>query len=337
MSLSNERSFSSVFWDDPRGVAGTVLAGGCGLVLLQEGIPTEITAWNYAVGALALAGAPLILLAVRRAVVCARLSREGTEGRGRVTGIEQAWPTRSYALRYRFQDRSGRVVEGREFLSQVEAFAWREGDEGEIRFAAADSAQSVWLGRPYRGLEDAARAATPSPVSHPETPAVPAVLPSRRVLVSRSRSTRWGRINFCLFLFTALCLSLFTVQVMEGKAVDFAYVIYALVVAVLLAASVFKFTAGRREVAEQLRVLRDGILVHALVTRVEEKLLRGRGGFITWSMGWIVSYDYTDRVGVTHIADSGFLNAHEAARWRAGDRCPVFFDPHNAASSVWVG
>lgn len=296
-----------------------------------------MTAWNYALGALALTGALLILPALKRAVVCARLSREGTEGRGRVTGIEQVWPTRSYALRYRFQDRSGRVVEGREFLSQVEAFAWREGDEGEVRFDAADLAQSVWLGRPYRGLEDAARAAALSPASHPGAPAVPAALPSRRVLVSRSRSTRWARIIFCLFLFTALCLSLFTVQVMEGQAVDFAYVIYALAVAALLAASVYKFAAGRREVAEQLRVLRDGVSAQAVVTRVEEKLLRGKGGFITWSMGWIVSYDYADRAGVTHIANSGFLNAHEAARWRAGDRCPVFFDPHNAASSVWVG
>ena len=353
MSLSNQRSFSSVFWDDPRGVAGVVLAGGCGLALfdgISKGAPTGMTVWYYAaLGALVLAGALLTLPALKRAAVCARLSREGTDARGRVTGIERVWVTRSYALRYRFRDRSGRELEGREFVEQVEAFEWREGDEGEVRFDAADSAQSVWLGRPFRGLayelelatraaavEPATHAAAPSASIHPAAPSAPVALPSRRVLVSRSQATRWAPIFFCLFLFTALCLSIFTVQVMEGKAADFAYVIYALAVAGLLAASVYNFAAGRREVAEQLRVLRDGVPAHAVVTRVEEKIVRGRGGIINWSMGWIVSYDYTDRAGGNYSADSGLLSTSEAARWRVGDRCPVLIDPANPESSVWV-
>lgn len=89
--------------------------------------------------------------------------------------------------------------------------------------------------------------------------------------------------------------------------------------------------------AEQLRVLRDGIPAQAVVTEVEEKLLRGTGGIITFSLGWIVSYDYTDHAGVTHFAESGLLTTREAARWRVGDRCPVFFDPDDVANSVWAG
>ncbi len=346
MNFSNERSFLSVFLDDPHWEVGAV-AAGCGVLLLLKGTPAEMTALDYAGGSLALAGALLILLSMKRAAVCARLSREGTGARGRVTAIKQERWTSSYTLRYRFRDRSGTEVEGRQFLSQVEAFDWREGDEGEVCFDAADSANSVWLGKPYLGLENAARAyevelatpaAAPSSTGHSGAPSAPAALPSRRVLVSRSQSTRWAWIIFWVFLFTALCLGIMTVQVVTGQSVaDSGYAIYAVVVAVLLAASVYKFVAGRREVTEQLRVLRDGIPANAVVTRVEEKRLRGRGGIITFLIGWIVSYDYTDSPRVTHSADSGFLSMRDAARWRVGDSCPVIIDPDNAASSVWVG
>jgi len=113
------------------------------------------------------------------------------------------------------------------------------------------------------------------------------------------------------------------------------FALYALLVAGLLCVSLIKLVRGMREVAERRRVRRDGVAAEAVVTMVERKFLRSRG--FEWTTGWIVSYRYTDSTGRTQDGESGFVTAAEAARWRVGDRCSVFFDPRDAASSVWAG
>ncbi len=334
--MSEEHSFFPVFVEDPRWQAGAI-AAGVGALLWLKGTPGEMTALDYVASGLGLAGLLLVGLSLRHAAVSTRVSRDGMEVRGRVTRIARLWPTTSYALRYRFRDSSGAEVEGRRFLSQVDAFEWREGDEGEVRFDSGDSAKSAWLGTPNFLREPVARPAAPPAASVSAAPRQPAAapLPTQSTLIWRSRSIRYAFIIFPFFMFTALALAVMTVGLVTGSSEDVGgYLFYALIVVSLLAAGLFKLRSGLREVAERQRVLRVGVAAKAAVTTVEKKVLKGK--LFDIPIGWIVRYSYTDGTGASYHGESGFLARHEATRWRSGDRCPVLFDPGNPESSVWA-
>jgi uncharacterized membrane protein len=336
VTLGGERSFFSIFVDDPRWEAGAVLAG-VGAVLALQGTSGEITVLDYIAGGIGLAGLLLVALSIRHAAVSARVARAGASGCGRVAGIARLWPTRSYALRYRFRDNSGAEFEGRIFLSQNDAFDWRAGDEGEVRFDSGDSSKSVWLGTSDFVRKPSTRPAAPSAANLRPTPRQPttAPLPTRSTLRRRSRSMRHAFIIFLFFMFSVLALAAMTVGLVTGTSDDIGgYAIYALIVLSLAGAGLYKLSSGLREVAEKMRVLRNGVATEASVMSVEEQLLRGRA--FSLSIGWIVSYSYDDRTGQTHYGDSGFLSEFEAGPWRTGDRGQVFFDPDKPSSSVWA-
>ncbi len=343
-----DRSFLSIFMEDPRWQLGGMLAVVGALVLtddaerLLRGGPGDFTTQHYVGAALLLAGALLVLLSVRKAAVLSHLARVGAVALGRVTGVKRAWPAQSYALRCRFRDSSGIEVEGRQFLSQTEAFAWREGNEGDVRFDAADSTKSVWLGRSDFGAGLIAPTPARSTASDRDVRPAPvpaALMPSQWKLFSRSRSIRSASLFFFYFLLTGLFLAVMALQALhvETQTTEdrIGFALYSLLVGALLVASVFKLVSGLREVAERRRVLRDGIAAEATVILVEKKILRSRG--IAWSRGWIVSYRYRDRAGGLHDGESGFLSTSEAARWRVGDRCPIYYDTGRSGSSVWAG
>jgi hypothetical protein len=108
----------------------------------------EFARWIVYIGALfALAGAVFLCLVSYQGKTARDLRTRASAARGRVTGVKRDWLSRGYALNYSFVDPIGRTYRGKKILSQQEAFTWRDGEEGEIRYDSHAPGKSVWIGR----------------------------------------------------------------------------------------------------------------------------------------------------------------------------------------------
>lgn len=99
-----------------------------------------------------LAGGFLFLKGLRRMRTWRRLMREGVPAEGRVTAVEESnvrFNNRPlWLVRYRYQDRSGQIREGKSgYLSGGEAAEWKVGDTGSIHFDSRNPEESVWIGK----------------------------------------------------------------------------------------------------------------------------------------------------------------------------------------------
>lgn len=326
--MAGDGSFLSVLVDDPRWEVGAVVAGIGGLLWYEFGTPWPLDAGALVAGAIALAGVAVIALAVADAAMAARVARSGMEARGRVTAITRARPTRGYVLRYRFRDDVGVEFEGRRFLSQTDAFDWREGDEGPVRFEMGNASRNIWLGTP--SFE---RKVAPAALRAP----APSALPTGSEIFRRSRHLTYAVYLLVAFMVSALLFgALMAGAFRSGKDDTGAFVYTGVLVVGFLFIGLWQLHRAWREAAEGARILREGIAADASVMSIDEERARGRMG-VSMSVGWTVSYSYPDRAGRVHYGKSGFIPTADATRWRTGDRCPVWYDPENPGRSVWAG
>ncbi|HEV7393731.1 MAG TPA: DUF3592 domain-containing protein [Burkholderiales bacterium] len=86
-----------------------------------------------------------------------------------------------------------------------------------------------------------------------------------------------------------------------------------------------------REILRQSRVWRTGTTVSAVVTAVAPSSTRING-----VQQWEIRYAFTDTTGRRHEGRSNCMPQDEAKQWHRGDRGQARFDPHSAASSVWL-
>jgi len=108
----------------------------------------EFARWTAYTGCLLfLAGAMLASVTWRREMRTHALARAAPGILGRVASVKKDWLSQTYVLYYSFKDAVGRAYRGKKFLSQQEAFTWREGEEGEVRYDPKDPKISSWIGR----------------------------------------------------------------------------------------------------------------------------------------------------------------------------------------------
>lgn len=321
---------------------GLVVVGVAVARLLRE----ESTAFGQGMVALGglfvLVGAGLLVLRGRRLRTAAGVLAMGVEAEGTVTAIRRRWPSRAYAVHFRFRDPFGREVQSKQAMSQEEAFAWREGDTGLVCLDPGQPMRNVWIGR-RAGVDADAH------LSRLGTIGVVAGVTEQRDgrrqalvrLALRSRGVRRALLYLVplvvLFGFTAIVFATGNVRVENDTSVVGPL---ALAAAVMLALASWPLGHGIREVREWQRVLRDGVTTAAVITLVKEtyEQVGGHGRKLPirkW--GWIIAYRYSDGQGDVRSGESGYLPRREATACRVGDACVIRYDPDNPASSVWFG
>jgi hypothetical protein len=167
--VSDKNTLFSPLWRNPRCRRGLFIAG-LGILFfflggadLLDDPADEFALWTVYVGGLFfLAGVALALIAWRREMRKHALSSAAPAGRGRVLSVKKDWLSRAYVLHYRFNDSGGRIHRGKKILSQQEAFTWREGEEGEIRYDSKDPKTSIWIGRAVEFEADGGSATAPA-------------------------------------------------------------------------------------------------------------------------------------------------------------------------------
>lgn len=148
-----QNTFFSVLWNNPRGQWALILAGAGGASFLigtaglLQGPTSDATFYLYAGVFVFLAGALLAWVTWRAEAGGARLTHAAPVSRGQIVKIKKDWLSDAYVLRFNFKDAVGRSYRGRKILSQQEAFMWREGEEGGVRYDARNPKVNVWIGR----------------------------------------------------------------------------------------------------------------------------------------------------------------------------------------------
>ena len=109
------------------------------------------TLWMAA--CLALIGAMLVAIGVRRGLVRRRVLTDGLATEATVTAVTQSRmqttvrDAPAWTIRYRYQDARGRMRKGESWdLSQEEAESWEAGDTAVIRFDDQHPSTSAWTG-----------------------------------------------------------------------------------------------------------------------------------------------------------------------------------------------
>lgn len=208
---------------------------------------------------------------------------------------------------------------------------------GEDRWTgAAVGALLGLLAAGWQHVEDKRKELPPRPAKGPDEPAsqrTALARPTRTILWRRSKpATHAGYI----FFYTGVAAVFFVIGLgLAPPEQTNALIVYGLGVLVGFLVGLHKRRAAKREVAESLRIVREGAAAEAMVDSMEHKLLRAGSPF-TWSMGWIVSYSFVDGRGNRQHGESGFLPQREAERYRSGDRVTVIYDPNQPQRSVWA-
>jgi len=101
-----------------------------------------------------LAGALLVSVTSRKNQAAAALGAAAVTVRGRVGRVKKDWLSQGFALQYSFVDSMDKSFGGKAFVPQKEAFTWRDGDEGKVRYDPNDPRKSVWMGRGIEFAED---------------------------------------------------------------------------------------------------------------------------------------------------------------------------------------
>ena len=285
-------------------------------------------------------------LSVERAV---RLASSGTSTVGVVTGMAKTWyqgwgedGPPLYALRFSYQDQRGRAHCGKAICPQTDAFQWRAGDRGLVRYDLQHPGRSVWIGQ---GLQDnAAREARLQPASGRRVP-YPVLgeiaQPSLGRLAARSSDVR----SAVLPVFLGILLGLLAL-VLRSNPNTSAFGEISLVVLSLayLLSGAAGIARGGRQVRSWSRLLRDGALAEATVTAVGEQarfFYRPMPNAIMMS-SWTIEYRYPDGSGRSRRGTSD-ATPGEAVELRPGDTVAIKYDRDAPAhgrpeeASVWIG
>jgi protein-S-isoprenylcysteine O-methyltransferase Ste14 len=318
-------SFSSLFLDNPGSALLRVIAG-IGIALVLAGL-----AWTTA------------LWAAHRRV--AALARRGMVTRGTITAIDKDPFSPGYRLHYSFHDDRGRARSGVRLLEQQEAFTWREGQEGEVRYDAAASHWPLRVGdreaiHYFEESESPEETALPEAVStRPRAAnraeALPVFTrPSTFALMRRSRPLG----DACVAAPGSLLFGVVAVMMWLSRSPDEEWMVLAGVT--LFAVLGWGYIAmmvwtGLREISEQRRLLEIGQPTGATVKLIREETFTVKG--FSWRLGWEITYRYDDAAGQEHYGRSGYLSKREGRRWRTRDKGVVIYDPARPDQNVWAG
>jgi len=159
--MSKSSSLLSSLWKHPRCRVGFGLAG-LGILFVFLGgkdllsdASNEFSRWVVYFGVLfSLAGTLLVSVTRRKDKAAAALGAAAVTVRGRVGSVKKDWLSQGYALQYGFVDSMGKSYRSKTILPQQEAFTWRDGEEGEVRYDTNDPSVSVWIGRRINFGED---------------------------------------------------------------------------------------------------------------------------------------------------------------------------------------
>ena len=297
-----------------------------------HGHAPEASANSEIAVALLIAGGSLLWRARLLAERAVRLATSGTSTAGAVTSMAKTWyqgwgddgPPR-YALRFSYHDQHGHAHRGRAICVQMDAFQWRTGDRGLVRYDPEHPGRSVWIGQ---GLQDklASERRAPSPGAEE------LAQPSLRRLVARSPHLR-GAVLPVLLLGYVSVLALVSWNKPNGSVV--AKILLIVFASTLLLRGVAGIAQGVRQVRHWSRLLRDGTLAEATVTAVREQARffgRPQPNAVMRTI-WVIEYHYPDRAGRICQGWSG-ATPSEAVELRPGDAIAI---KYTQDASVWIG
>jgi hypothetical protein len=268
------------------------------------------------------------------------LASSGTSTVGVVTGMAKTWYQGTgegsplYALRFSYNDQHGMAHRGKAICAQTNAFQWRAGDRGLVRYDPQYPGRSAWIGQ---GLPDnAAREAPVQPASTNRAPSSVAseiAQPSLAHLAAKSADVR----SAPFFVVLGILLGWFGVRppgFLSNPPSVTARILALLLSSAYLLRSARRITKGVREVRHGSRLLRDGELVEATVTAVREQ---ARYYWVKRFMqaSWTIEYRYTDCDGHSRAGWSDSTRS-EAVELRPGDTIAVKYDRDAPADSVWI-
>jgi hypothetical protein len=304
-----------------------------------HGHAPEASANSEITVALLIAGGSLLWRARLLAERAVRLATSGMSTAGVVTGMAKTWyqgwgddGTTRYALRFSYQDEHGRAHRGTAICAQTDAFRWRTGDRGLVRYDLEHPGRSVWIGQ---GLKDtAAREARVPPTVEPRALSAHSeeiAQPSLGRLVARSDLSRTVLPGILLLYVGVLTLVFWNKP--HGSVV--AKILFLLFAARVALAVVRGIIRGVHQVRHWSKLLRDGTPAEATVTAARERArLFGRpmpNAVMTTS--WTIEYRYLDGAGQSRN-DSSAATGREAVELRPGDTIAI---KYTQDSSVWIG
>ena len=296
---------------------------------------------------LLIAGGLLLWRARLAAERTVRLASSGTSTAGVVTGMAKTWyqgwgddGPPLYALRFSYQDQHGRAHRGKAFCPQTDAFQWRTGDRGLVRYDLQHPGRSVWIGQ---GLQDnSAREGSLQPASESRAPSPAAseiAHPSLRRLVARSSNVRSAILPVVLGLLLGLLALVLRSNPNTSVAAEISLLVLSLAYLLRGAAGIAQ---GVRQVRAWSRLLRDGALAEAAVTAVGEQARFIGSSKPVMLTSWTIEYRYPDGSGPSRRGTSD-ATPSEAAALRPGDTIAIKYDRDAPAhgrpeeASVWIG
>ena len=296
---------------------------------------------------LLIAGGLLLWRARWSAQRAVHLASSGTSTTGVVTGMAKTWyqgwgedgPPR-YALRFSYHDQHGRAHRGKAICAQTDAFQWRTGDRGLVRYDLQHPGRSVWIGQ---GLQDnTAREAGLQPAAESRAPP-PAggeiAQPSLGRLVARSSYVRSAVLPVVVGILLGSLALVLRSNPNTSVAAETFLLVLSLVFLLLGAAGI---TQGVRQVRSWSRLLRDGALAEAIVTAVREQARFLGSSKPIMRTFWTIEYRYPDGSGRSRDGTSSATRS-EAVELRPGDTVAIKYDRDAPAhgqpeeASVWIG
>ena len=277
------------------------------------------------------------------------LASSGTSTAGVVTGMAKTWyqgwgddGPPLYALRFTYHDQQGRAHRGKAICAQTDAFQWRTGDRGLVRYDLEHPGRSVWIGH---GLQhNAAREAGLQPASERRGPSPAAgeiAQPSLGRLVARSSCLRSAVLPVVLGILLGLLALVLRSNPNTSVAAEISLLVLSL--AYLLSGAT-GIVQGVRQVSSWSRLLRDGALAEATVSAVGEQarfFYRPMPNAIMMT-SWTIEYRYPDGSGRSRHGTSDATRS-EAVELRPGDTVAIKYDRDAPAhgrpeeASVWIG
>jgi len=297
---------------------------------------------------LLIAGGLLLWRARWSAKRAVRLASAGTSTAGVVAGMAKTWfqgwgddGPPLYALRFTYHDQHGRAHRGKALCAQTDAFQWRTGDRGLVRYDLEHPGRSVWIGQGLQhnaareaGLQPASERRAPSPAAEIAQP-----LPGR--LVARSSYLRSAVLPVVLGILLGLLALVLRSNPNASVAVEIPLLVLSLA---HLLSGVTGIVQGVRQVRSWSRLLRDGALAEATVTAVGEQarfFFRPMPNAVMMT-SWTIEYRYSDGSGRSRHGTSDVTRS-EAVALRPGDTVAIKYDRDAPAhgrpeeASVWIG
>jgi hypothetical protein len=301
------------------------LAFGIWLLTLFGYRPSIPRVHGYVLGAVLLAAAVVLqLIALGQQRRERALARTGTRVPGVVESLSRVTISADddaeplYTLHYRYETAASAAHRGSVLLPKSQAWQWREGDRGWVRYDAQHEDRSYWE-----------PGAPPAHAQRDEKAPAP---PSLVTLARRSAALRQGFPAIFILALVALIIVPPTLRATDASM----KLVMAALGAFLLCWLAARLLAGAREVLTAQRIVQSGVATEAVVAAVREIPRRNLQQSLIVLVDWSIDFEYRDADRRRQTARGG-ATQREALGLRPGDRVLIKVDPHTPGVAVLLG